>query len=155
VGIDNPSGQLPPPPGPTRPPPKPFGRWAAQNPFKVAVAVLGGLVLNVASIAGPDLLPWDIELGQPPDAAVLVLAKPDVCWKVSLNFGREIHKGCGNAHYELTEMTTTDIQPVRYRAQIFESDRWRDGVVRIRLVVDGELRSKASTRQPSATFVTY
>jgi hypothetical protein len=155
VGIDDPSGQLPPPPGPTRPSPKPFGRWAAQNRLKVAVAVLGGLVFDATSMVGPDFLPWDIELDRPPDAVVLVLSKPDVCWKVSLNFGREIHEGCGNAHYELDEMTTTDIQPVRFRAQVFESDEGQKGVVRIGLIVDGELASRASTRQPSAVTVTY
>lgn len=147
-------GQLPPPPGPTRPPPKPFGPWASQNPFKVAVAVLGGLAVSIMSMVGIDLVPWDVRPDARPKALVFINADPEVCWRVSLNFGRRVDGGCGDASYELEEMMLTDLQPVRFRAQVFAVNDRQDGVVRINLVVDGKLVGRASTRMPSA-IVSY
>lgn len=147
-------GQRPPLSGSERPQAIPFGRWASKNRVKVAVAVIGGLALNVANAWGYTLFRRDAT-DQPRAAIVRIEAGEKVCWKVTLGLGNRHERACGNAtfrmkahsgdpHLYAPDMTFFAAVNKTYQEKV-------TGRVGIVLVVEGETVDHASTLYDSAS----
>jgi hypothetical protein len=135
----------------------PFREWAARNPLKLAIAVLGGvLALSVNSLAGT-LIDLPPSSSGPSVARVRIEAKDGVCWKVSLGFaGRKDHR-CGTASLWLDAEKGQVFEAAGVEGHFFasvtkvfrrevNSDR-----VTIVLLVDGREVDRASTTLDTAS----